>query len=1099
MVASSRQLSDVSGGSSARGLTAQTLRASAFDPRIQPQCSLAVQLRRVTGAIVGRSLEIAAIQQQLGDAQSRLSAVTLEGEPGIGKTRLLLAAAELATASGFTSVAVTADEEIRGPFLLAQSIFAAPALRDAIVDTAAEALVRRAVDAVSGRDEPGLEALSPDAKLLRAFDVSAVAVGAVAAQKPLAVLIDDVQWADDDTLRMLRYIVRADADRPIFLLLTVRPDEFSEVTEAVHFVADMERMGLVRRLRPGRLGRGETAELLNQMLGGPVDPVSAEAMHAQSEGVPFVLDELVRAYRDAGMIQPIDGVWALGRNAARLVPSAVRTLIQRRAARLPSETRSVLGDAAVLGRSFSLRDLQAIASRLDGEEPPEGALADALRPAVEAGLLLQQAEGAPADYTFTHGQVRDFALAELPQARSRAAHRAVVDLLLEAGDPAPASLPLLAHHALAGGDTERAARFSIDAAQAALQANAPEEALRLVEQALPTVTTSQDRRLLLTVRDDAHAMQRRPAERLEGLAELAALAEALRDTRLELDVQLRRAAALRLSHDEEAAADLARRVRTRAADEGDAATELRANLELGQAILRCTFGESFGPVANEVDLNAAEEAYQRAATIAESLGDDRSLAAALRELGVILVGRVRHWFAEQILAGRALEITQRAAAGEPIEAIMQSFPVYPMAVEAMGLFERALGIYERLDDRTGVMSTIIAMAYINYAPVTHIASSARHLEEIRRVTSRLSALVTESERARQELQMLYGVHVFARAKVVPDLMLSRGTEAYRSAKLLGDRLVEFLSAGGVAMAHVELGELEEAEQWLRRASAAAAAAPTPMRARQLEMWRGALDAARGDAGGMREHLELAVKLATDQGRPAARCEALAQLALEAARLGATIHDPELLDLAEGSAAEAQELNAVLSGHPPWGALASAAIAQVALARGEFERAAAAGGAALQALQRALFEDANLEIVLPASRAILAAGPSDALTMVRALLKATLSRIVQGTADEDMRVRWLRGPVGRELATLAGPIEAPVPSHETAAPDAVDRFDESDRRLLQLLTEGSTNREMADDVRLPEEEIVQRLARLLTRIGASTRAEATSLAFRSMAH
>ena len=70
--------------------------------------------------------------------------------------------------------------------------------------------------------------------------------------QPLALLIDDVQWADDDTLRLLRYVVRSDADRAVFLFLTVRPDEFASVTEAVNFVADMERMGLLRRLRPGR-------------------------------------------------------------------------------------------------------------------------------------------------------------------------------------------------------------------------------------------------------------------------------------------------------------------------------------------------------------------------------------------------------------------------------------------------------------------------------------------------------------------------------------------------------------------------------------------------------------------------------------------------------------------------------------------------------------------------------------------------------------------------------------------------------------------------------------------------------------------------------
>ena len=234
--------------------------------------------------------------------------------------------------------------------------------------------------------------------------------------RPLALLIDDVQWADDDTLRLLRYVVRSDADRPIFLFLTIRPDEFASVTEAVNFVADMERMGLVRRLRPGRFSSVETAELLKRVLGGPVEAASAAAMHVQSEGVPFIVEELARTHREAGTLQQFDGEWRLGRNAARLVPSAVRTLIDRRAARLPARTSAALGDAAILGRSFSLRDLRAIRARVgDGAiapgagtrdqvvgaaarreaRPGDGAdpLADDLGPAVRAGLLLPQAPG----------------------------------------------------------------------------------------------------------------------------------------------------------------------------------------------------------------------------------------------------------------------------------------------------------------------------------------------------------------------------------------------------------------------------------------------------------------------------------------------------------------------------------------------------------------------------------------------------------------------------------------------------------------------------------------------------------------------------------
>ncbi|TME34711.1 MAG: hypothetical protein E6I62_02040 [Chloroflexi bacterium] len=1078
----------------------QTLGGSALDPRIQPQCSLAVQLRRVTGSVVGRSTELSAIEHELHGARTNLSAVTLEGEPGIGKTRLLLATAELATRTGFTTVAVTADEEIRGPFLLGQSIFAAPSLREAIAGSPAETSVQRVIEAMSGRDEPGLEGLSRDAKLLRTFDLAGVALGQATQEKPLALLIDDVQWADDDTLRMLRYAVRADAAQPIFLFLAIRPDEFATVTEAVNFVADLERMGLVHRLRPGRFSQVESGELAKQALGGPIEPSSIVAIHTQSEGVPFIIEELVRTYREAGMIQQVDGVWTLGRNAAKLVPSAVRTLIQRRAARLPDDARSALADAAVLGRSFSLRDLSAVRSRLDQAEPAPGSLADALRPAVTAGLLLEQPEGSSADYTFTHEQVRDLAMAELSQTRRRGVHGAIVDLLLEGGDPTPAALPMIASHALAAGDTERAARLSIDAARAALQANAAEEALRLVEQALPTVTSSQDRRDLLCLRDDAYAVSRNTTDRLEGLAELSALAEAMRDASLELDVQLRRAAALRLSHDEEAAAEVARRVRDRAAASGDQATELRADLELGQALLRSSLGESFGAPAKESDLDRAEQTYRAAAALAEKLGNDWALAASLREIGIILLSGLRLWFGEQVHAGRVFEIVGRVAAGETVDAVLDSTEAGPRAREIRQVLERALSIYERIGDRTGVMSTVIAMAYVNYAPMIHISSSARHLEEIRRVTNRMSNLVTESERARQELQLLYGVHLYARAKVVPDLMVARGIEAHRMAKVQGDRSVEFLAAGGVALALMDLGEVAQADEWLSRAAAAVAASPTSLRARLLETWRGLLAAAQGDPARMREHLERAVKMATDNGRPAARCEALATLALSAATLGVATNDAELLELAERSATEAIQLNGTLPGHPPWGAQSKAALAILAVAQGDNEEAAALGGQIVQYVQDADREDLDLEMLIPAARGIFAAGPPEAQAMARGFLRLLLSRIVAGTVDDEMRVQWLRGPVGKQLTELAGPMDEPMaaaPVDAGAEPGMPPALDELDRQLLHLLTQGSTNREMANEMKLDEAAVSQRLARLLATIGASSRAQATSFAFRGI--
>src|SRR5439155_26958561 len=89
---------------------------------------------------------------------------------------------------------------------------------------------------------------------------------------------------------------------------------------------------------------------------------------------------------------------------------------------------------------------------------------------------------------------------------------------------------------------------------------------------------------------------------------------------------------------------------------------------------------------------------------------------------------------------------------------------YDSAMEQLG---RALALYEEHDDRRGEMSTIIAMAYASWAPDVHVGGSpARRIEEIRRLASQARLLTHESERAAAEAQMLYGVHIFARAKVI---------------------------------------------------------------------------------------------------------------------------------------------------------------------------------------------------------------------------------------------------------------------------------------------------------------------------------------------
>ncbi len=997
--------------------------SAALAPLLEAFSPMMLHVHRASGAVVGRRNELDAIRQEIATAGAgRLLGLTVEGEPGIGKTRLLLAAGEIAAEAGFTTIAVTADEEFRGPFLLARSILGSPdALASARSPETADALAR-CLDAMSGQDDPGLATLPPDRRLLRTFDLGAVAFRALAKEQPLAVLIDDLQWADDDSLRLIRYVVRSNGASPIFLMFSIRPEELARVTEAVNLMADMDRIGLLRRVKVNRLTQAETGELLNQALGGPVDARGVAVMHAQAEGVPFIVEEMAQAYRDGGMVQEIDKTWRLAGNAERLVPSAVRTLISRRAAHLPEETTALLADAAVLGRHFSLKDLREIELRVGDHDVEPEALARALEPAVTAGLLAEHPAVSAADYSFQHEQVRDFAAATLTPARRRAIHAAIVTLLLS-GEPSPASLPLLAHHAKEAGDAAMCVRFSVEASRNALAANAPEEVLRVVELALPSAATSRERLDLLEARDQALDMLRRPSDRLEGLAELAALAEALGDSHLELDVRLRRAAALRVAEEGDRAVELAREVRALAVSRQDRSAELAACMELGQDLLRATAGESYvpagargGPRRRGGGVPARHGARARARRRAHAGGrppgdrrrPDRESAGVVRRADPDRCAS----------ADRPTRRRRRGARGH-----LAGAPDRAARVRVQGLLQQALELFERLGDRRGAMASIIAMAYLSWAPDIHFGSgAARHIEEIRRLTSRMKAFTNESERAAFEAQMLYGVHVFARAKVIPDLAITRGEEAYAHAREIGDRNLEFLAAGGTAMARVDMGEVDEATTWLARAAALASDHPTPLRARRLETWRGLADAAAGDAPAARGHLERAVQLAAESRQPAARCEALARLAVETSRLGAEREDDELLDVAERAAREAAELAAALPGHPPWGAQADAALARVALARRREEEAVTHARSAMASLSSAMHEDRHLDVVLPVANVFLATGAPE-WEQVQQYVQLTLAMIAQRTMDEDARVRWLQGPVGREMSRLAGPMGA----------------------------------------------------------------------------
>ncbi len=842
---------------------------------------------------------------------------------------------------------------------------------------------------------------------------------------------------------------------PIFLLMTIRP--YSESSSgAGKLIADLDRMRVTQVLRLERFTRHETAELLRNLLGSPADDQTMDSLHARSEGVPFFIEELARAYREADALQLMDGTWTLTRLSGTAVPSSVQSLIERRLAQLSDDCRGLLADAGVLGRRFKLSDLAPVLARIRNEEPQqEWELAENLDMAVELGLIIEEQEESDYDYSFSHDQIRASLLADLPRRRQQAIHGAIAELL--ASRQGVAHLSMLAYHSMKAGDSEKAVSSALEAARAALSGSAPEESIRIIDATLPAASEPAERIAMLRVKDDALDVLDRGIDRIANLAEMTALTGAVDSRELETEVKLRRASASRAIEDYDAAVDLATGVRGIAVDLGDLELELEACIELGQALTRSDVGEAYWPLG-EVDLDAADEAYSRALAIARESGLQSKEAIALRELAVIEGGRVRKTI---------LEIEQEGKSRFEILAMAPT-----LFVGAKELAEQAFKIFEETGDQRGAMSALISMAYAHVTDATAYGMAGR-IEHIRALHNSREGQVTDSQRTKEDALMLYSIHTYARLHVQPDLALQRGQEAFEASRALGDRWLEALAAGGMSLTYALFGAAADSSAWLDRAASAAMAVPSTSMARRLEMWRGACAAARGDAEELNDHFERAAELASSKN-PAGQAEAYCALAVESCRLWAATGNEALLNRAAEAAHKTLNASGSLHGQLPWDSVAHAVLAVVADEENRAEEAEEEARIAISTLDGLTHLLHFVNVLWAAGRVLIGHQTPEAGPLAQQVAQG-LGHFSMNMVDPDIRAKWFGVETHRQLAQLAG-FELPEDLGYSEAP--ID-LDENELALLREVTAGS------DEAANNEEEVSDLLAKL--GVGSATEA------------
>ena len=230
-------------------------------------------------------------------------------------------------------------------------------------------------------------------------------------QQPVVLVLDDLHWASRPVLLLLRHVLRAavaEGDGVRLLVLgTYRDTELGRNHALAGAMADVRRLPGVEQLPLAGLSVVEVAELVSQTAGHALDDDGrrlTESLHAETEGNPFFVGEVLRHLVETGTVRRQANRWVVARGGTMAVPEGVRDVVGRRLGRLSAQTSQMLSVAAVLGRDFDVELLAAL------RDAPEGSLLDALDEALGAGLV--QETGADR-YRFAHVLVRATLLEEL--------------------------------------------------------------------------------------------------------------------------------------------------------------------------------------------------------------------------------------------------------------------------------------------------------------------------------------------------------------------------------------------------------------------------------------------------------------------------------------------------------------------------------------------------------------------------------------------------------------------------------------------------------------------------------------------------------------
>lgn len=444
--------------------------------------------------LVGREVEVGRLLAALDRARAHL--FLLAGEPGIGKTRLAQEVMVRAGERGFRVLVGRCYEQYAAlpfaPFievLTAAYDLASPLLRQEVPRRYAY-LGRLLPDLL----ESPVVTEGQDARL-RILWAAGGFLAALAAEAPLALLLDDLHWADSASLELLRHLAGRLQSVRVLLLGTYRDVEVNRHHPLEATLGDLVRDQLVEEVFLRGLPPDDTAALIGAHFDlAEVPAALRDLVHDRTRGNPFFIKEVLKALQEQDGSMSDRHTWERRGAVGIEVPRSIRSVVARRVGRLPDGAQELLRVASVLGQEC---DLEVLLAASDQEEEVVLAHLDTI---LAARLLEERRLGRWERYAFSHALIAQALYEEIPGHRLRKLHLRAGEALEQHGRQRPEAAEL-ARHFLAARNERRALPYAIQAGDHAARLYAHDAAIRHYEIALELLEEGGDDQGMARVRE----------------------------------------------------------------------------------------------------------------------------------------------------------------------------------------------------------------------------------------------------------------------------------------------------------------------------------------------------------------------------------------------------------------------------------------------------------------------------------------------------------------------------------------------------------------------------------------------------------------------